>query len=66
MACRRSFIAEGEAPEGIPADVVAWWRTADARRRQLIDATRGQPLYVTDVQPMELRKQRLRKPGPSH
>jgi hypothetical protein len=37
----------------------------DARRRLLIDPTRGAPLYVTDdIQPMELRKERLRKPGP--
>jgi hypothetical protein len=59
------LIVQGDAPDHVPADVVAWWRAADARRRQLIDAMRGAPLYVaTDVEPMELRKDRLRKPGP--
>jgi hypothetical protein len=57
-------IAERDAPEHVPADVVAWWRAADKRRRQLIDATRGAPLYVTDdIEPMKRRKNRLRKPG---
>jgi hypothetical protein len=59
------LVVHGDAPEHVPADVVAWSRAADARRRQLIDAMRGAPLYVpTDVEPMELRKERLRKPGP--
>jgi hypothetical protein len=58
-------IAERAPPEDIPPDVVAWWRAADARRRALIDATRGGPLYVTeDIVPMERRKDRLRQPGP--
>jgi hypothetical protein len=57
-------IVQGDAPEHVPADVVERWRVADARRRTLIDAMRG-PLYVGgDVEPMELRKDRLRKPGP--
>jgi hypothetical protein len=52
-------------PEGVPADVLSSWRAADERRRQLIDATRGEPVYVTsDIEPMERRKDRLRKPGP--
>jgi hypothetical protein len=53
-------------PEGVPADVLSSWRAADERRCQLIDATRGEPGYVTnDVEPMERRKDRLPKPGPS-
>jgi hypothetical protein len=52
-------------PPAIPADVVAWWRAADARRRQLVEAMPQGPLYVAqDVEPLELRRERLRKPGP--
>jgi hypothetical protein len=50
--------------DGVPADVLAWWRAADKRRRQLIYATRREPIYVAEVEPMELRKVRLKKPGP--
>jgi hypothetical protein len=58
-------IVEGEQPDNVPEDVARWWRAADRRRRQLIDALPRGPLYVTDaVEPMELRKDRLRKPGP--
>jgi hypothetical protein len=59
-------IAQGVEPDNVPADVVAWWRAADARRRALIEATRGTPLYVGEVEPMQRRKDRLRKPGPAH
>jgi hypothetical protein len=52
-------------PEGVPADVLAWWRAADKRRRQLIYETRGEPVHVTDdIEPMERRRERLKKPGP--
>jgi hypothetical protein len=52
-------------PEGVPVEALAWWRAADKRRHAVIDATRGQPVYVTaDIEPVELRKERLRKPGP--
>jgi hypothetical protein len=38
-------IARGHEVD-IPADLLAGWRAADARRRALIEATRGQPLFV--------------------
>jgi hypothetical protein len=57
------WVARGETVD-VPADVLAWWRAADARRRQLIDATPVEPLHVGDVEPMERRRERLRKPGP--
>jgi len=57
-------IAQGEQPEDVPADIAESWRAADKRRRELIAVMRG-PLYVsTKAEPMELRKQRLKKPGP--
>jgi hypothetical protein len=57
-------IAERDAPEQVPPDVVSWWRAIDEPRRALIESTRGTPLYVTDdVEPMEGRKDRLLKPG---
>jgi len=58
-------VAEQDPPEHVPPEVVQWWRPADARRHQLIDARPGGPLYGTDdIEPMERRKDRLRKPGP--
>jgi hypothetical protein len=55
-------VARGDDVD-IPADVLAWWRAADARRRQLIEATSGAPIYMTQVEPMEPRRERLRRPG---
>jgi hypothetical protein len=49
-------------PEGVTADVLAWRRAADKRRRQLILAT--PTVHVTEVEPSERREERLRKPGP--
>jgi hypothetical protein len=48
-------------PDDVPADVLAWLRAADNRRRQSILAT--PTVYVTEVEPAERRKDRLRKPG---
>jgi hypothetical protein len=58
-------IAERDAPEHVPPDVLTWWRAADARRRELIRSTPRGPLYVTnDIEPIDLRRKRLKKPVP--
>jgi hypothetical protein len=49
-------VARGDEVEGVPVDVLGWWRAADARRRELIAATRGAPLSVAEVEPMEPRR----------
>ena len=53
-------------PESVAPDVAAWWAAAWTKRLTLIASTPPGPLYVTDaVEPMERRKDRLRKPGPA-
>ena len=59
-----SVTVAGTDPDDVPADVAVWWRAAFRRRVGLIRAEPPGPLYVTHVEPMELRKDRLRKPGP--
>jgi hypothetical protein len=50
--------------DDVPADVAAWWRAAFRRRVELVRAEPRGPLYTTDVEPMEPRRERVRKPGP--
>jgi hypothetical protein len=58
-------VARGDEVD-VPADVVAWWRAADARRRALIAAIPRSPVYLTDdIEPTGRRKDRMRKPGPT-
>jgi hypothetical protein len=60
-----SFTVERGDLDDVPIDVAAWWRTALRRRIELIRAEPPGPLYVTDdIEPMERRKDWLRKPGP--
>jgi hypothetical protein len=42
--------------------VLAWWRAADKRQGALIMATRA-TACADDVEALERRKDRLRKPG---